>query len=238
MMRAAIDQKKSVEALWWWKWPESELARTFHPFFATETGNAVGVFCLVFFVFAVVCFGWGRLLFGWVVLLRVCWSCLCRTCVARSPRSFALGQGNSFWSLADALARIIPIPASAASVQVIVFFVHGLPVSLRSAAAREKTKDPRLNKLLFNLWLVAFQSLARWRTFHFFLPSRFPAAWLRRMMAVLASVRVWESHQHLSWWIEHVLSQSNPADLASKCGEAERVEVECWETWCLLAEVA
>ena len=43
--------------------------------------------------------------------------------------------------------------------------------------------------------------------------------------------------------IERVPSQSNPADLlpreiVTKFGEAEKVEVDPWEMWRLLAEVA
>ena len=44
-------------------------------------------------------------------------------------------------------------------------------------------------------------------------------------------------------WIERVPSQSNPSDVLSreivtKFGEAEKVEVDPWEMWCLLTEVA
>ena len=44
---------------------------------------------------------------------------------------------------------------------------------------------------------------------------------------------------NLPVWIERVPSQSNLSDVLSReTGEAERVEVDPWEMWCLLAEVA
>ena len=52
-----------------------------------------------------------------------------------------------------------------------------------------------------------------------------------------------EEEFDLPVWSERVPSQSNPADVLSreivtKFGEAEKVEVDPWEMWCLLAEVA
>ena len=49
-----------------------------------------------------------------------------------------------------------------------------------------------------------------------------------------------EEESDLPVWIESVPSQSNPADVLSreivtKFGEAEKVEVDPWEMWCLLA---
>ena len=53
-----------------------------------------------------------------------------------------------------------------------------------------------------------------------------------------------EEESDLPVWIESVPSQSNPADVLSrareivtKFGEAEKVEVDPWEMWCLLADL-
>ena len=61
-----------------------------------------------------------------------------------------------------------------------------------------------------------------------------------RMIDVIFQV---EEEFDLPVWIERVPSQSNPADVLSReivtrFGKAERVEVDPWEMWCMLAEVA
>ena len=61
-----------------------------------------------------------------------------------------------------------------------------------------------------------------------------------RMIDVIFQV---EAGFDLPVWIETVPSQSNPAhvlsrEVVTRFGEAEKVEVDAWEMWCLLAEVA
>ena len=61
-----------------------------------------------------------------------------------------------------------------------------------------------------------------------------------RMIDVIFQV---EEGFDLPVWIETVPSQSNPAhvlsrEVVTRFGEAEKVEVDPWEMWCLLAEVA
>ena len=61
-----------------------------------------------------------------------------------------------------------------------------------------------------------------------------------RMIDIIFQV---EEEFDLPVWIERVPSHGNPADILSrevvtKFGEAEKVEVDPWEMWCLLAEVA
>ena len=149
MWRLGCLDEWCLEAMWRWRWSDSELVRTFHLAFATGPGNCFGVvWCVLVLVFLWLslvrcCFVVCRCsLFGFLFVFCFCVCFWFLASIARSPRFFSLDQGTILWFLPQVHSSQFKSVSSYMDCQ----------YPSRSAAAREVKKTAFPSLIMNPIW--------------------------------------------------------------------------------------